>query len=1046
MSILEVKKKVEDKIGLNNENLVDIGNLGIFYGVGLLNFYLFSLVTDARFDEYSVGQHCAYIFGGLILGLAANRLGTRLILRYSIFITTFGIFLSGFAKCLLDNNIGDTLFYHSTDFLKFLIPSGRGIFGFGFSVGLGLSLTIIVEKFDRYKRTWATALVCAIGFFAPILGVIIVLLFKIIDFRFMVNDSSSLPIILGGFLSLLLVLTKYRIIPKEAHIRVKEQNRLLFEKKMIWHLMDYLKKGLWKDIYIFIRGLIFSINKNNQTKQPAFMFWSCSLMGISMQYFAFLMQHAQTIPFYDKLVLGTFHNSSININWIAILLRSAGVIIGTLFIAYFSKKYRQRRKIIMITQLFQFFALFLFFLPFFMDGYINKASCFVISTFIIGLTNGVWFLLLLQVAEQFSVKNRPVMMAFVPNIYRFSTIFLILLNISPIELLAKDSTIHTLSKDVLINQPYSLFIWGIVFIGLSIHGTNSIKDNFEGDPLYIDEESNKSLVDSLLKTKIDQIDKDIVVAEDSKSFLKEINVILFNHFSLKLQEHFYLNNIFYFDRHNYDELGSSLTPHEEEEAFNKSAYENYGLNIKKPTEFHIASRRLINKKLCISLSKWAADSPIVSGIILWRSAKGQELNQDERPEYRTPEEGSCYSVFDLSTIVIADKKKYFPLLKMDTPIDVASVLLDEMIQTAQFDEDNFDKVFRVDASVDVITKNKLKANILLHKLDADNYPLGSYYAYFIKPTTTIEDIKGILFIKTVVPLKRHRLGQLRDLITTVMLQRANALLKRTNEFIIDEDSHSKRHKLKVINNQIQELKIATQRLDKERALSYINKIHSLTKHIDHVADINYVLMKIHPNETIHPGDKNWDIVSNSSLNLKNELLGIIDLVDHSIDALRISEDAHKKNIRNFALPVLRENVENNIPENINIFVLPAGFRVVLTELLKNASIHTDSNKPELNIKFYRNSSGDFELHFINNLEFSIKAFDYIKYNKESNTGLIAHTRGGIRTIKRYLRFKNFNYNSPENRWQLDAENPLLSKNKLSTDIFLIIPQSDVNDS
>jgi MFS family permease len=1056
---------IKNETDLTRRDLKDLLKFGSYYSLGLISYYLYPVLNPepkSVMTSFVIISNVlivlSFIVGGLTFGLAAKRFSISRLLKYSIFVTAIGsLFVSLF---LFLKPLNNTAIWEK--WILGFVLLGRLILSFGFSASFGLSVTLVVENFYRYKRTWATAFVCGIGFLGPLFAVALVwgmshifkesplkidwmvfLIVGALHFVFIAGESNTIIQKLSLFPKFQSNLSFWGKIPLESLLRKQNNKDAQYKKPLLTYLiapnfrqktfLKRLPKGI-KDFLIFIKDITNTIDsEKNQRKKTAFTFWNALLMGIGVQFCFYLVLRVSNFNVYAHI----FSNST-HANYIATVLRALGVIVGTFCVANWSKRTAQRRTILICFQFLQAIAIFYFFLPTFnaheFEGYTywSRQIYFSVWTFCLGFSNGIWFLFFLQVAEHISIAYRPTVLVLMPNIYRVSTLILVLY------------------QDQLSMHPTALLWCGLGFIALSLCGTFNIKDNFEGDALVVDEDGNKSLFSTELKHQIAKIDNGLIIEEDIKQYLENMNNILFNDFKAQLNNHFFINNIFYFDENNTKDMGSVLSK------FNKAAYDQYQMSSVKPIEFHRIARKLVNKGYCTSLARYTTDNPNLSGIFLWRSAQYQILNSDESPEYRAHPEEVCYAQLDLSSIKINNINKYLKLISEELTDEETKTLLNDLIENANFDELNawkgktrtFEDIFKTQGKTNLEIK-KIKANILLHRLDAEDYPKGGYYTYFIKPAASSQDLKGCLFMKTVIPLKRIRLGQLRDIITVIMLQRANVSLVRTNADILDEDSHSKRHELEYLLTKIKDLnKILKSPHNREQYINQYGRIiESVTKHIYNITTINFHLMKYPPTNRIYPGHEDWKFFENEKISLKSELLGVVNIVAETFSLLNITSREHSKKALE-ALLELRKRIEQNMDDSITITALKPMIHVIIAEILKNAAFYTDNLNPWMDIQFYQNPKGDYELHFYNNRCMSLAAYNYIQKGIEKEDkkedGLNGRTRGGIRTIKRYIRTPYLNHANINEKWALTVNKTSLDENICKTDIYLTIPLEDIS--
>lgn len=872
----------------------------------------------------------------------------------------------------------------------YFVGVGRAIFGIGFAAGLGLAITLVVENFPRSLRTWAATMVGVLGFAGPVMANLL--------------DNFS-------------------------------------DEKIILLLIGALGSGI---MYFFPPPNVSELRRIDGEKEPGIsmrevivheemlkLFGACVFMGVSVQFFSDMVSW---LPRVDKFWLHDWDHG----------LRYSGFLIGTLIAGMLSKFWHSRRRIIIGFILLQLFVVILvalvhswykhFATNFSLVGYFTGAIYFLM-----GLSCGHWIITILQTAEQFSVRERPFMAIVMPNLYRMGTVIIIGLNLYYFNSLpCKEST----QGVGWIGQfPGILFAFWIVFVGASLAASILLKDNFEGDAYqaaYLNElrSENKHLANiagATIRSKlIDEISEDLWTSRDEFPFLKAANKNLHYHFkdTRQLTGCYVLSTIFFAEdeRKVLEFAGFG----ENGEQYDERTVQRYGIGAEagasySPVDHHVSVHELIRHKSAASLAGWLSSHMALPGVLIYFGGWREKLDHEHLDGYRT---------FDLSCIKISseDSQIFGNILQPKSGINYRERLLDELFDKYgnTFDE-AFESLIYTDEETrkdDPATRNwevGIKKTLLMHRLDAVHYGAGKYYSYYVNPYYGHENhYKIALVLKTVVQLPKEVLGQIRDLLSFIILHRSTKIHKYNSEQFFQDEDHSTRKMLERVKHDLEEfLKWSSRTQDAVERNLPVNWQKLTTLHHS-ISDSRDSVKRMY------------------ALRVMNMAL------------IRYYGGADRKQLKDRGLPdpepvdlyillntIIKQEkkvkITNHVPAQVKVNVIETGLFIILYELIHNAVLNASRENPVINIDWpdEQPSPDHFELHIKNNLHAELSKQDQMALERLVNERVYDTTgRLGIATIHRLLKFKFLS--KSEKDWGFRCK---ASANMV--DLYLVIPKEDV---
>lgn len=1034
-------------------------SLGLVYLTGLFAYQLFALIladengifckilTEAGHpnlkDRITLLLHLGMLSGAITWSIVLLRRGVtlNLVLKWSVLLSAVAIggkiALVFYAGVLTPVQ------------LAWSLAVARFWFGFGFSASLAIALTLISERYPAYMRTWSATLVCTMGMLGPLLAI------GLMTFLTEIAAAKFSPRVTGGLLLmavfLLLMLLKLAF-PKDAG-RVDETEPV----PTGGHAVKPVR---------FILGFVF------RDKNTSRIFWACVAMGLSISIFSDLMNMLPRMIGRWELTLPSFF--SLPDLAMIYLCRYTGMAIGTLYAGWESDVKHSRKKIIYKLLWLQMLALFLLLSPTFSwmpkpDGWLY---CAVI--FFSGFVNGFWIILLLHTAEQFARPHRRIVNLLVLNLTRFGAFFIILLN-------------NFARPDWFNEFPAMLFFYGAAFISIGLFTAPFLPDNFGGNAVEPDYDTQTRFFDNQqLRSEILRIPGETWLSEAPSPFLNEAKKILFGHLSEKFRENFYNTGLFFSQNGNrYLIVNENILKiagyRENEREVRQETYEYRNSPVAdgyKALAFQEGMQRIILDKdpRCHSLTLWMMPDPKIGSLVLWFGGPGQEMNEADRSV-----EG--LRAFNLAKITFrepVDLKTYTSLVSdPDMTMPERYERLEALYLKTQFDQEEWARFFQEKENPDAketAIANGIRHNLLLHRLNAELYEVGAYYAYYLKSYNILNDLKGVISLKMATALRERYIRELRGLLTFLLLQRSAAMLQRSNELIVHEERHANKHELDALVGRLEELKSWFRRLRKRAEKEGFSNLDPAefetnfepalraSRHMRDLTDFNNLLMRekdLNEPET-YAGEKEslftrfGDVVAQENLNLEDFLIKCADDLKYMPNAIAVHSGIGEEETRNALREKCRKQLEKSIRSAFAgkkiplVRANPIGLRVVLHELLKNAGQHADLRDPAISVRIEVCDNGCLKLHLVNNW------YDSFRQNAKAREALfeaiqdrIEHerSRSGLRTVQRFLDCPWFSYGERFllNRegsfaWRLDCAD-MRNPEAGETDIFLVIPAS-----
>lgn len=835
-----------------------------------------------------------------------------------------------------------------------------GIFGFGFAPSIGLMIAQVIERRPRYNRSFSIGFIHAIGFLAP------VLIAGICVFNENLGNQTQLTIIKIAAILSIVALFMLQFIPKD--VPIKDENKHSFIEWLSWFGLNLMKK--------------------EDTELNARYFWHSAAIGTNMLFFFFLFSNIGKIKIQEGFK-----------NYEVIFFSYIGLVLGTLFWSWRAKITGSRRKNIITSNGLQFFVLCFYAYALFHDWVLNKAD-FELFILALGFSCS-WVLTLGNATEQFMSKNRLSLMAVLPNLFRFAPLFLALAATKEIP---KDNDLAMFYHNI------AILIAAMLLLLLSTLAAYNLDDLFGTEPNILDR-TNKSIASSELRKKINAI--------ESKRYLHQVNEILSKHFTENLKRQYFLSTFYY--RNNDKERRLKSTEfssvienpeNKEPDLINVKTYEQFNTepfqDVNKAAYLHTIGDKLITDGKLKSISLWIAENDKYNGLLIWRSEPQQiSLRTKEDPNRNRNAKDVGTLVINLSGIEFSHRI---------TEILPASIYTEDWKITA---EDWFTKIQELAADkpqfipeIERFLKEigKEDRQIAIHSLmhflmDAAMYPRGSYYRYWIKPYKTVKETIAILMIKASSFIPKNRLGQLRDLVTMIILEKGRIKLEEakikieqqnkeivnSNSIVSAEHEHHRKYQLSSLQKSIVNV---LSRFDINKNDDDYKSITYQLNHLYNTADLFTKLMQSEQEEVL----RNLPI---DNVPLKATLLNQLDIIKNMM------ENIETEKIEPFLRldkkwDKIRQHLDK-IDDAITIRVNTTIFHIVIHELLKNAVSHVKNDDPEFSIEFVKSGDSHF-LQFINNHnnKMSQESFDFINTDNFNELKGIGARRAGIRTLKRLL--------------------------------------------
>jgi hypothetical protein len=947
--------------------------LALLYFFELASYLTFTICVNGEWN-LPIALFSGTMIGGICFSyiIAMQKMTVQRVLKLSNYVYLLGTIF----HCLLwilhkENKIEKQVF----DTLRTL---SYFVFGFGFAPTIGLIVSQITEKLPRYNRSFNLGLVHGIGFLSP---VVIALIFGIVKEYYNPKDCPEISILFAASIFGLLASRLTKNIPEDAAYTTRESVPL----------------KTWLSWY----GLSNNAEQNSNYGR-ARTFYMSVLTGFNMIFFFYLFTNIRKIIFVDESVT----------NYHTIFFSYLGLSLGTFFWSWMSKKTGSRRKVIIWSNGMQFFVLIV------MASMYYSGTKFTIYQFwpiifMLGISCN-WAITLAQSSEQFISTNRASQMALLPNFFRFAPLFLTF---------ATQIDDH---NDVL--KTYAtlfILILAFIFLLISCVAALSFKDKFGIEALTIDNE-DKSIVSSELRKQIN----DIKAENDKVQYFKEANKLIAKHFKAKMKGLYYLNSIY----HRNADQSEVISPLLDENLINRQALEERGAetDLDKIAFLHSIGDELIREKHLESTSLWIAQSDHISGMLIWNPGRTQMLRPFEDPNSGRRTDDKTYSVvINLQEMVFEKGMELLPKEFKD-PAWASDFMKNKRLENEH--KKNVDKkssthsdiwlnhILKLSENVTFIGDlaillqklalekykfefdvEKLKLSLIHFRIDAELYQRGSYYRYCIKPYSRTPETITLMSLKTVTALPKKRLGQLRDLMTTLMLEKANFIINKKNKELLEtnytvafEEEHYKKNEFFIMKRRLMALAEKNPEISDNPNFGYIREG---IEHLLNVSSFFVTMMKKKPYTTDSLA-VNVKQVINSKLNTVLNTLDSLELDKNHLDAIDLNRHAFF-------------NVCENISESIHVQFNPVAFHIIVMELIKNGIKHSSLPKPYFTIQWLQDEDF-YVLEFKNNGKINNSDLEYMNGKTEILTQK-NKISGGLRSVRRILSYYE------HTGWQMNAK-------------------------
>lgn len=639
-----------------------------------------------------------------------------------------------------------------------------------------------------------------------------------------------------------------------------------------------------------------------------------------------------------------------------------------------------------------------------------------------GITGCTWIPALLATAEQFSLKDRPFWVLLAPDFYRMADLILIT---------RTGNAVHYSG-----NTTVAIFLWGIIFIVFAIFAILQMEDNFESDPVYIasDQSLNTNVIRQNIRAveseKIPTKDDEVMAKDDevmAKEYVEQIAPMLIDEFKKEtvLGAQIYTANLQYKTQKGWEYAAFRM--------LNQRAYQVYrrtesSSNLPDP---HLISNKLIKEGVFASVTEAIASEKnknILIGLI-WYS-------EIDYPQY--PDEPNYLSL-NLSSIQVNNLEQCIAKLSGFN----SDEQLEEMVayfRNIEVAEESYTMVknlglfgHKEDAEKDELNKRLVKT-LAFFRVDAALHALGRYFITIIRPYSNNPEV--MMVIKTVVPLNKRRLDDLRSLTTFIESGKKSIELKIMSELNIKAARLEEGEKIR-----------AQETHSLKHTLSYLKKESDNPKTLarELLPTIQFVSDVINFNLAIHQASdgKAWtqnmkEIFGIKAVSIRDSIMEVVRELSGSIQEITFSQNAHRDAIRAYLEGVLGGTVsifEDNALLDLKVYVIPVGWRIILTDLLKNALKYSDDETPEVKIGFHQVNDESYHLTISNN-QYMLPANAEAFQNRDSAFRL------GLHTIDRIIGFNGFTVG--DRRITLDYD-PRSTDRKLGkTIIYLNIPTPSVS--
>lgn len=847
----------------------------------------------------------------------------------------------------------------------------RLFWGFTLGAGIGSILAIVSDRFSRRKRSRTVALVLGTGMFGPILATGVHRIFPDSGIQAAIPLLALLP---------LWFVHRRQTIP-DTRILIDRETSAVFRSRKFWEVFFWLMLG-----------------------------------GISVQ-FCVNYQLANPEGF------GYHFGDAGKPYRIAVYARYGGLIIGTFGLVWWSIRARSRaipfRRAMIVGGL--AVPLYCFLPAFFENSGENTLMAMLSATaFLLGLSNAVWALLLLQGMETHGRKIHFVTLFLLPIVYRLlaglGMMVQGLLVDVPQQLgmpgyngmLAslgtgnqQVATVALIGVSLMLIGWIASFFWENNFEGP--HDFNAYGHNFQQDfPARVLDETTRDRLTRLGRASAD--DRKTLLEADANTFCEALARSLETRLRAVFDDWMYGFNLGLTDVRGKDLQFSSFrtadSPFRDLATVDRLQAERYQ---------QVAQALILHDDSRASLTFFSVRQNL-NGLVLANSDFHEE-------DYGT----QGYRCFNLQRL-LPDSCRNNPAAIRD--FWKTAEATDLAACKARF----FDLCGDVDPAIGPI--------LALRALDGARYPQGQYFVYFITPVNMLQDERqqrAVLILTAAKALPVEKLHELTDLLNWILAQRA-LLLARDAEWrkIAEDQSHSMKTAFGRLHS---DLDLVSRYLDAdaEAPLSLLRSARGVVRQMSDTNTLTLSLMRGSADA------RESTVFRQEAVGLGALLRDVLDDLGLILHSLGIGRE-HAEVLRADCLPALARKLENPAFDR-KVWVMPLALRIILTDLLSNALFHTHYRKPKIDIWLRDNPDDDtVGLYLANNQAMAPNFYYFIKNGRDEG-GIAVARKAGLRSIKRLLQLPEFNRSA--RMWRLDVDAcSLVESADEQTILSLHIPVSD----
>jgi hypothetical protein len=983
------------------KNKLATWSFALLYAFEVASYITFVLCIPDDIGNYTpfvkVNYPIALFSGTMLGGIAASLLiavlnwSVKDLLRYSTWIYLAGTVLH---LCVnLVETFGLAAPERDSTYELFIFSSGvvrlfsYFVFGFGFASSIGLIVSQIVEKLPRFNRSFTIAFVHGFAFLSPVIIASVFLCYG-------ENNANSklVALSIAAGLAIFSIFTAYGI-PEDALFRSRKKHN--FATWLGW------------------LGLSPSLSERD-SEMDARYFWLSALTGCNMLFFFYLFTNIDKICFVEPEKIK---------NYDVIFWGYLGLAIGSLYWSWRAKVTGSRRKNIIYSNLLQL-ALLCSFVYTLAYSSPYKANEFKGCILLLGFCCS-WALILGQAAEQFMTKNRASLMSLLPNLFRFAPLFLAFATKAEQGNLPEEAL-----KIIAKHNNITILVAAILLLLISTIATLSVDNLFGSEPNILDRK-RKSIASSELRGAINKL--------GSKRYLHHVNELLSRHFAETLKSQYYLSTFYYINNDKEKRLKSTEFTSEtvvfdngirvENNLIDKRTFEQRNKkefqDVNRIAWVHIVGDSLIEKKHLKSISRWIAEDDKYNGLLVWRSGPSHNVLRDQENPNRNRQEGDVSTmVLNLSDIVFKDNTIVFFPENFDNEAwskdktKMEEKWLEKIIELRENADFQGSMTLFLSLPQFKDEQEEVKNSLIHFYMDAMMYPRGAYYRYWIRPYKRVDKVLAILMLKTSSFLSKAKLGQLRDLLTMIVMQKAiikldnnykeidsmNKQIRNSNSAVSAEYEHHRKYQLLSLQKNVDRFISSLDASAGFQEKKAYQMIDFQFKHLSDTADLFTHLLKsdkVNNKETLNRMKNKEDYLS--TVPIKQMLDIQLDIIKNVVQNFEFNNKAtadlllgswDKKTI-----PTL-----NIIDEDKKLTINKTVFNVIVHELLKNSATFAKADNPEVKLNFSKISEDTWQLQFINNHNNPMNS-DTLKFINSEDFDIeseISAKRGGIRTIKRLI--------------------------------------------